>query len=408
MGYPSRNEWPSTLADQGGVWCAECLLYIDKEQYQAHHPLQTSLVVDHLGKKWNDPWTVPVHQDCHQSHIDFGAAGIRRAMDYAFAEPPLLRAQTAKILHDRGLFGHSMILKAHLQNDLCKSGNYEWAWSNAEHILASKSALRWGMPLVRHVLETAPQAQVLFDRVTMLLNSAKLAAFVEKLTEADKSLGRARQIIERHAGDRRKELEVQYWRAHTSIALHQSRVSAEVVARSLAESKRSVTEAPDDYTRATDSALEGALIYRSGDTKRALGHFDQLIFEMPNLPWQYQAMALFFEALVAIEQGEGAKKVYECLAKAQFICCVLGLSGHGHGAPSHLFPEARVDCMPGDLLCALPDLEIGQRLWSRKQAEDIRLEAIGTKGDPDSLWRRVMESLERWQEIHLDPSANPL
>ena len=50
--YPCKSQWPHQLTDAGGVWCYDCLGYIDPEtkkesdKHTRHHIIQRSLVKD--------------------------------------------------------------------------------------------------------------------------------------------------------------------------------------------------------------------------------------------------------------------------------------------------------------------------------------------------------------------------
>jgi len=115
MTYPNKREWPLTLADRHGVWCAYCLEYISSQEYmERHHQIGQTFLKQNFRKPLSGGWTVPVHaKDCHRKEIQrFASARESRLVVLETDGFDVSQAESlAQRLHDRGDYQGATLIK---------------------------------------------------------------------------------------------------------------------------------------------------------------------------------------------------------------------------------------------------------------------------------------------------------
>lgn len=395
MSFPRIEVWPATLADQGGVWCAECLEYIKPlakcgDALQDHHVLQQSYLDDAFGKGSCPGWTVPVHQKCHQKVIDRLGASTRQFLDALHLKTETQQDATHARLHDLGLYSLCLPAKTRLIEQLVSKGENDAALIAVRHAIATASGTRWGDPLLKRCLRVKGAS----DDPLIAANLAGYAAAFGKLDDSTKLIGRARGLARRLPRAKRKKFEVVLRRRNSQRVSGLYRADSDTVDAGFRDSEFAFEEAETPYSRKTALVIRASLFYRAGDLRSAHDAVFQLSQEPGEMPWLYKAEALMLYGLCELERNENPKMVYWCLSRAQYIFCMLGLQSHAPVGTDRLFPGSKRDSMPGHVLMKAPCLAVDSPL-STLDLTEIRRDAIGYPRRPggSTVWHVIREDL---------------
>src|SRR4051812_22082191 len=112
---------PETLADQGGLWCAQCLDYIDDDRtLRFHRVIPADVELEFVGGDYSGAWTVPAHSgQCVHDLMGLShniVAGFRRLRRLS---GDVQRAAAVR-LFDSGNLGLAMLLHARLFLDISR------------------------------------------------------------------------------------------------------------------------------------------------------------------------------------------------------------------------------------------------------------------------------------------------
>ncbi|MBW8017597.1 MAG: hypothetical protein FVQ82_15570 [Planctomycetes bacterium] len=395
MSFPPIEVWPGTLADQGGVWCAECLEYIEPlaeggDALQDHHVLQQSYLDDVFGKRSCPGWTVPVHQKCHQKVIDGLGASTRQFLDALHLKTETQQNSTHARLHDLGLYSLCLPAKTRLIEQLVAKGETDAALMALRHAITTASGTRWGDPLVKRCLKVKGASKDPW----IVANRAGYAAAFGRLNDSTKLIAQARMLAGGLPPAKQKKLEVVLRRRNSQRVSGLYRADSDTVHAGFRDSEFAYEEAETPYSRKTALVIRASLFYRAGDLNSAHHAVFKLSRDPGEMPWLYEAEALMLYGLCELERNGDPGMVYWCLSRAQYIFCMLGLQSHAPVGTNRLFPGSKRDSMPGHVLMKAPSLTVNSPL-STSDLTEIRRDAIGYPKRPggSTVWHVIREDL---------------
>jgi hypothetical protein len=357
---PAEKRWPLTLADHHakdrGLWCANCLDYIvkpvdgqpqrqgQKALLQNHHQLPEDYL-DELGEqgvRFPRGWTVPVHGwPCHQHHpkgLDLQSVSDTSAAFLSQLDRGRFDLKQhdhlAKQFHDRGLYGHSAIVKERMKTHLKSQGRMGEYWQVLERQVASAAGFR------NELSFAAPSAEEP-ESPELLLARSNDAANRHRWEESRKYYQHANAHRPKHNSERAERLEPYY-------ALRKAQQM---------ERKRDDMDRALAACRGLGYSLDTAKVIGSGilldlggarDVEKARDYANELLSADHETSWLYRAESHFLLACV----GAGNERpawVYAHLVVSQYIYVMLGLQGTPHPNVPACRPSNR-NAWPGDVL----------------------------------------------------------
>jgi hypothetical protein len=445
MPFPPKDRWPHSLADPRGVWCAQCLGYIDEhppaeaDRCEEHHIVPTELVKQLYGGPVVKDWVVPVHQRCHQGlkrdsrgRLDDFSAGIQERFVRLLYLREDQQVLAARDLYERGNYGAALLLHSERVTALARRGDYDGCIVALRDAISSASGFRWGDWLASVVLQLGLSRQVwpltfhesAGPRSTTEQRRYSAPGVVvwtpqqmrrfrppSLLTPADVADPALRLAIANDIMAHGRVQEASSWlataeRIATSDnegAIHRRRAN---IRQSITEAIAAFDCAENDYTRATARMAEATLRYQRGEFTRVRAIIKELRESGAQLSLLYEAHCWYLEALCELEADGHPKNIYQLLAQAQYAFCMLGYRAHANSVPSNLVVHNPAMCTPGFVLLRTPCLSYNRATLYRWRHDAIGPpESWGSPGSqgPHTLWSRVRQCLDLGDVLYKAP-----
>jgi len=402
VSHPPEKLWPLTLADHHakdrGLWCANCLDYIhrpvgrqnQRQALQNHHQLPMDYLdeLEQHGVSFPRRWTIPVHAwPCHQHHpkgLDLQSISDASATFLSQLDRGPFNLERhdhlAKQFHDRGLYGHSAIVKERIKKHLRSDARMDEYWQTLERQIASGAGFRYVLPFTAESPEEPGYPELLLVRSNDAANRHQWK--------------RSRQYYDRAVAQRPKPRSERAERLEPYYALRRAQQSD----RKRADVVRAL-ETCDGLGYSFDTAKvigSGILLDEGGaeDLKDARNYANELLDTGRDTAWLYRAESHFLLACVGVEKNESPQTIYGDLAVSQYIYVMLGLQGTPHPKVPACRPPER-NAWPGDVLITNSKLHGLTSL----SCLNVRQRKIVESG----LQRELLNDLAGWRrDFHLE------
>lgn len=326
--------------------------------------LSDSEIRDFLAK-----WQTSAHADCDRATF----LGVERhaiAVDSAqYAEsrtepspnPPIGLEDAGRVLHERGLYALSSVLKAQWRQHVWRADpRSEDALRAREYELASLAALpAWRSRTRLHSIDRALHARTA-SRPRALLYEASHYANLGRMRSAQRALRLAEHALGRTQGAARNKYVEDYWIRRIQVLRNPGDVRHAL----------SVT-ADDHYRHNTTRILEASIAFQYRNSDAGAGKYADILRSPDSLSWRYRADAWFAIGCHLLNSDRTLELAYRHLVAAQYVNALLGVLGVPHNG-FHVLGAHNGRVMPTDVLHRDPRL----RRLSRAARTDLRHRAI--------------------------------
>lgn len=388
----------STLADQGGVWCAHCLQYIEAGQGRFHFQriFPEPIDADLFGEPLAGDWVVPV---CKGGFCEHELSTLANDVGRVFQRLRSLDHESQKAcavqFFDAGALGLSLLLDIALCQDLRAIGDTEGYWRLAEHVVSAATSVPWS----QRAIATLVDFEHLPDRPMMLMNAAVWSAsFAPPRTKP--LFERAERLVNRLPPPLRENARVLRNRRFSQMVMRRSEATSEEVGRAVEAARLAIKEAPNDFSRATALTLDAVFAHRLNDLSRMRFQCERVLQSRTSFIFRPQVST--HSALADLEHGGDREVAYQRLVIAQYVFCMLGVMPQ---APFHSerigINESRV-FTPGHILMTSPLLKPA-RSFRKERMQELREEILGSSAAPSSIWSEVRQCL--WSDKCFPPDV---
>ena len=346
MVWPKVDDLPFTLADQRGVFCAQCLKYIDltlpwphPDSLERHHLLPKAKVKAFFGgRHLTKHWFVPVHRyPCHSEFIQGIANAAWGNLSTVLNTGVSAMEKAALQCHENANYGANLIIRAAIlraSTEPCDPKTLTYAFSSCAGFRYGHSILSPFLPAV-----LPPDASVLWYRAQDAVSQGN-SDLARTLFQAgdDQLTGRQSKKL---VGDR----------ARRRLFVFRDQTDA-TTAQDAADNNA--------YQRSTAILGNAMLHSMNGNRTKACAGFNQLNYCDANL--LYKSVTSEFQARLLLESEEkpDPEGIYELLITAQYIQVMLG-----HRVPMHIKPSKLhldgPEFVPGHLLLKVPAMQMRKK-----------------------------------------------
>lgn len=371
MSYPTLAHLQQTMGDQGGLFCAHCLEYIDRNGVEGkalsrHHVFRTSDVKGEFGHGYCNGYWIPAHRECHEKHLDPWGVEVWKTVERFESLRLPEQMRTTSAMHERGnyggaLLGNSLLLRKRSAelDEVARQQLLAFAHS-------SSSGVRWAQLLVAEL--PVPKWELCEPGLLYSMANERSVRGKQRQSRSLLDLAARKQ---RGLGWRgRRRFAAMSHRRLATYVENLSEASPAQISEAFSATKTAAALAENSYTHNT-ALMSRACLLHSVDRPAQGCELVAPLGDNPSVSLFYRARVWWCEGILLLNLGERAEDVYKKLVAAMYTMDFLG-----HQPQMRiLVTKPMYGYGPGYALMNAPELSV-ERLGGRDRMLELRREMI--------------------------------